>query len=74
MKSSEMEPDWTYVTIAEFEENTGPFFLMPTRRMSNLIARAVGDAIPNIQCADEAEEARAMVAFLLDGMAGRNAA
>lgn len=64
MNSSEMDPDWTYVTIAEFEENSGPPLLVPTTRMSSLIVRAVGDAIPNIQCPDEAEEARSMVAFL----------
>lgn len=77
MKTPEMEPDWTYVTIAEFEGDSGPLFLAPTRRMSVLIARAVGDAIPSIQCPDEAEEALAMIAFLrsnLGGMEGKNAA
>ena len=70
MDTHEIGNDPILITIREFDEEDwpDPLLLVPTRRMARLIARAVGTAIPEIACPEEADEARGMVAFIEDYM------
>ena len=63
MNTMELDSDPILVTLREWDEEND-LILVPTRRMTNLLARAVRDAIPSIACPDEAEEARNMLHFL----------
>ena len=64
MNMTEMDATPIVITVREFEDEGDPIILVPTPRLARLIASAVSQAIPNVAAADEAEEARGMVAFI----------